>query len=106
MHDWKRLLMEQRKTVVIKVGSSLLANSERLTPRWAFMHNLMEDIARLREGGAKVILCSSGSVALGLNMIGESPETAGLRDKQAAADRKSTRLNSSHVKISYAVFCL
>src|SRR5215475_8080947 len=28
----------------------------------------------------------------------------GLRT--AAADRKSTRLNSSHVKISYAVFCL
>src|SRR5690606_40832849 len=32
------------------------------------------------------------------------------RDDEAAhrpvADRKSTRLNSSHVKISYAVFCL
>src|SRR5690606_39435391 len=27
------------------------------------------------------------------------------RPEQAAADRKSTRLNSSHVKISYAVFC-
>src|SRR5690606_40759973 len=26
--------------------------------------------------------------------------------KFAAQDRKSTRLNSSHVKISYAVFCL
>src|SRR5690606_13299143 len=26
--------------------------------------------------------------------------------KSGAADRKSTRLNSSHVKISYAVFCL
>lgn len=77
--------MEQSKTIVVKVGSSLLANMERLTPRWAFMHNLMEDIARLREGGAKVILCSSGSVALGMNMIGERPETAGLRDKQAAA---------------------
>src|SRR6266511_4990369 len=25
---------------------------------------------------------------------------------QQAGDRKSTRLNSSHVKISYAVFCL
>src|SRR5690606_40818700 len=25
---------------------------------------------------------------------------------EARADRKSTRLNSSHVKISYAVFCL
>src|SRR5690606_39476117 len=31
----------------------------------------------------------------------------GLRvDAVASIDRKSTRLNSSHVKISYAVFCL
>src|SRR5690606_41094510 len=28
------------------------------------------------------------------------------RPQQAPSDRKSTRLNSSHVKISYAVFCL
>src|SRR5690606_41661950 len=27
-------------------------------------------------------------------------------DRRQEADRKSTRLNSSHVKISYAVFCL
>src|SRR6266498_5946907 len=27
-------------------------------------------------------------------------------DLSAEADRKSTRLNSSHVRISYAVFCL
>src|SRR5690606_40766007 len=29
-----------------------------------------------------------------------------IKTKTAAQDRKSTRLNSSHVKISYAVFCL
>src|SRR5690606_41527301 len=29
-----------------------------------------------------------------------------LRPGRAGLDRKSTRLNSSHVKISYAVFCL
>src|SRR5215813_15090238 len=28
------------------------------------------------------------------------------RPRAAAGDRKSTRLNSSHVRISYAVFCL
>src|SRR5690606_41866698 len=28
-----------------------------------------------------------------------------LRTRAARLDRKSTRLNSSHVKISYAVFC-
>src|SRR5436309_11481268 len=32
--------------------------------------------------------------------------TATDRVVALAADRKSTRLNSSHVKISYAVFCL
>src|SRR5690606_39792162 len=31
--------------------------------------------------------------------------TYGFGDRRAS-DRKSTRLNSSHVKISYAVFCL
>src|SRR3989442_9915226 len=30
----------------------------------------------------------------------------GFRLGPAAEDRKSTRLNSSHVRISYAVFCL
>src|SRR5204863_4992528 len=30
----------------------------------------------------------------------------GLRIKGPVRDRKSTRLNSSHVEISYAVFCL
>src|SRR3712207_7134306 len=29
-----------------------------------------------------------------------------LQRRQAARDRKSTRLNSSHANISYAVFCL
>src|SRR3712207_8652831 len=29
-----------------------------------------------------------------------------LREKQRISDRKSTRLNSSHANISYAVFCL
>src|SRR5690606_41349487 len=30
----------------------------------------------------------------------------GCKELRAGLDRKSTRLNSSHVKISYAVFCL
>src|SRR5690606_41933719 len=29
-----------------------------------------------------------------------------VRGQEGRVDRKSTRLNSSHVKISYAVFCL
>src|SRR5207249_7905355 len=35
-----------------------------------------------------------------------APSQAAYRATVAAIDRKSTRLNSSHVSISYAVFCL
>lgn len=77
--------MAQSKRIVVKVGSSLLANTDRLTPRFGFIQRLMEDIARLRADGYEVILCSSGAVALGLNIVGVRPETAGLTDKQAAA---------------------
>src|SRR5690606_41128011 len=34
------------------------------------------------------------------------PGAAGAQEGRSCRDRKSTRLNSSHVKISYAVFCL
>src|SRR5690606_41554934 len=37
---------------------------------------------------------------------GGVPGPARRRHRRLRADRKSTRLNSSHVKISYAVFCL
>src|SRR5688500_19964954 len=36
--------------------------------------------------------------------IGNGPVAAGIR--RLPVDRKSTRLNSSHLVISYAVFCL
>src|SRR5690606_40825054 len=36
----------------------------------------------------------------------QAPSLLGYRIVKAPLDRKSTRLNSSHVKISYAVFCL
>src|SRR3989442_2050354 len=43
-----------------------------------------------------------GNLAADLEWQGRSQSTAGA----GALDRKSTRLNSSHVRISYAVFCL
>jgi glutamate 5-kinase len=77
--------MPKRKKIVVKIGSSLLANSDRLTLRYAFLNGLMSDLAQLQKEGHDIILTSSGSVALGLNMIGKRPEDAGILDKQAAA---------------------
>src|SRR3712207_7890271 len=39
-------------------------------------------------------------------IIHRLPPLANLSISQKSADRKSTRLNSSHANISYAVFCL
>ena len=77
--------MPSSKRIVVKIGSSLLANPDLLTPRWGFIQRLLDDVRMLRDKGYEVVICSSGAVALGLKMIGENPETAGLRDKQAAA---------------------
>src|SRR5690349_22110382 len=52
----------------------------------------------------------SFATALERAKIGESATTwqerTGLELEDFRGDRKSTRLNSSHVEISYAVFCL
>ena len=45
---------------------------------------------------------SSAIEAMGLSLPGSSTMAAEDEEK----DRKSTRLNSSHANISYAVFCL
>src|SRR2546430_6680071 len=47
---------------------------------------------------------SGASGRTGVLMLGGSG--GGYPDEAAARDRKSTRLNSSHSQISYAVFCL
>src|SRR5690606_41392161 len=59
------------------------------------------EVRRRQVGGLVAATCRDR----GLAQAGEV-EQVELPEGIAAADRKSTRLNSSHVKNSYAVFCL
>ena len=93
--------MPQSNTVVVKIGSTLVANTERLTPRFGFIQRMLEDVAKLRERGTNVILCSSGAVALGLKIVGERPETAGVSDKQAAAACGMPILTNAYKQIGH-----
>src|SRR5699024_11757395 len=62
----------------------------------------------------KSVILSSALTAVGINvLIGEqylsillTGEAYASQYDKVGLDRKSTRLNSSHVSISYAVFCL
>src|SRR5688572_32053702 len=46
------------------------------------------------------------TLALGVDPDAESGFALSDSDRRMSEDRKSTRLNSSHSQISYAVFCL
>src|SRR5690625_6381948 len=57
-------------------------------------------------GGQMGALLSAVAL-LGIDLLAAVGAHGGAgRGAQCRADRKSTRLNSSHVAISYAVFCL
>ena len=72
------------KTWVIKVGSSLLTNhgagiDRRLVQGW------VDDIAALKNGGARVVLVSSGAVAEGMKRLELSERPRSIHMLQAAA---------------------
>src|SRR5690606_40469874 len=61
---------------------------------------------RGRERLALEPLATTGSMPCPTRPPASTPRAPCLSRAAAPRDRKSTRLNSSHVKISYAVFCL
>src|SRR5690606_41692572 len=83
-----------------------------------FVHTLsLHDALPISLRGEPQVEARGGEEAVVPGVVGDARAQAGghavveeVRQGQlgevADADRKSTRLNSSHVKISYAVFCL
>src|SRR3712207_7838838 len=63
-------------------------------------------------GDGRYVVRRQGTVGLGevMNLLGvvasDEIHAVSVRPHPFSVDRKSTRLNSSHANISYAVFCL
>src|SRR5699024_11566346 len=71
----------------------------RQRPHRAVSHQL--------ETGTGCAMYGTSEVSLSSAVLQTAGENHGRNDReQPGLDRKSTRLNSSHVSISYAVFCL
>src|SRR5262245_63956333 len=70
--------------------------------------SLHDALPILRTGAKCVVAVAATLFVAGAAMVSAQPEWKAPADAKAVKnpDRKSTRLNSSHLGISYAVFCL
>ena len=91
-------LMQARR-VVVKVGSALLVDAESARVNRAWLETLVEDLLRLRKRGQRVILVSSGAIALGRRRLGLKHGTLRLEESQAAAAVGQIRLAHAYKEL-------
>ena len=79
------MFLENSKCLVIKIGSALLVDEAKQCINQAWLSSVIDDINLMRNKGIKVVLVSSGAIALGkiaLKLVGQQ---LSLDSKQAAA---------------------
>ena len=73
------------KTIVIKIGSSILIDPKKNTLKNKWLNSLLEEIAFLKENGKNIIIVSSGSIALGKSVLNLTSKKLRLDESQASA---------------------
>src|SRR3981189_1049563 len=73
------------RLVLVKVGSSLLIDSDAGEVRTSWLAALAADLAKLHEGGRELLIVSSGSIALGRSRLKLPRGTLKLEESQGAA---------------------
>ncbi len=76
---------DKAKRIVIKIGSSLLADAETGALNKEWLASLVADVAALKAKGKQVILVSSGAIALGRRALELPSGPLKLEENQAAA---------------------
>jgi glutamate 5-kinase len=77
------LALGDYRRLVVKVGSSLLVDDVgELNRGW--LDSLAQDISDLQRAGHEILIVSSGSIAIGSNVLGINKARARLEDLQAA----------------------
>jgi len=89
----------QARLIVVKVGSALLVDGDSGRVNRAWLETLVEDLLRLRKRGQKVILVSSGAIALGRRRLGLKRGPMRLEDSQAAAAVGQIRLAHAYKEL-------
>src|ERR1700683_3546828 len=91
--------LTQARRIVVKVGSALVVDAESARVNRAWLETLGDDLLRLRKRGQRVILVSSGAIALGRRRLGLKHGTLRLEESQAAAAVGQIRLAHAYKEL-------
>src|SRR5437870_9796992 len=97
-----------------------MIDTQAIRQRWASVGSKLDERGRrvfaageVRAAGwggleavSEITGLARSTIGRGLKDLDAAPLPKGRERRKGGGDRKSTRLNSSHVAISYAVFCL
>src|SRR6266853_422185 len=91
--------LTQARRIVVKVGSALLVDGDTGRVNRAWLETLVEDLLRLRKRGQRVMLVSSGAIALGRRRLGLKHSVLRLEESQAAAAVGQIRLAHAYKEL-------
>jgi len=80
-----RLEWAKAKRIVVKIGSTLLADRTTGALKTAWLASLVDDVAALAAQGKEIVLVSSGAIALGRHALKLPKGALELEQSQAAA---------------------
>ena len=92
----------ENQCLVIKIGSTLLVDEQSKQINSVWLQSLVDDVVRLKARGCKVVIVSSGSVALGCQLLGFQRRQLTIDKQQAAAAVGQIHLTQSYQSLLQA----
>lgn len=78
-------MLSKSQTIVIKIGTLSLVNEVTREPLLSQMAMIVETAVKLRRAGHRIVLVSSGAIAVGMKCVGLTSKPSSLSHKQALA---------------------
>jgi glutamate 5-kinase len=91
--------LTEAKRIVVKVGSTLLVDSDKGRLNRSWLESLAADVAACHKRGQEVILVSSGAIALGRRHLNLGTAKLKLEESQAAAAVGQIRLAHAYKEL-------
>ena len=92
----RKKIFQQSKSIVIKVGSSLIIEDKQGAIKKQWFASFIEDVIDLRNLGKTVIIVSSGAINLGRKILNLNDSELTLEQEQAAASVGQIELSKEY----------